>query len=232
MRSFVAPVQWSPIVSNTPSMVNGFDMSAVDSLEPHLRSIVNRRAKLLGPAYRLFYEHPVQFVRAEGVHLYDAEGKQFLDAYNNVPSVGHCHPHVVEAVAKQVATLNTHTRYAAEPLLDYAERLLATYPSEIGNVMFTCSGSEAVDLALRIARFYTRGTGVIVTSNAYHGTTRAAAEISPNLGPAVALGEHVWTVDLPIRDGTSALDIGDEFAANVREAISDMTRHGVKFAAL
>ena len=216
---------------NSASMVNGFDMTDKDSLEPGLRSIVERRAKLLGPAYRLFYDHPVQFVRGEGVYLYDAEGTQFLDAYNNVPSVGHCHPHVVAAIAKQAATLNTHTRYVVEPLLDYAERLLATFPREVGNVMFTCSGSEAVDLALRIARFRTRGAGVIVTSNAYHGTTHAAAEISPNLGSAVPLGRDVWTVEPPMRSQTSDPNVGDEFADRVRAAISDMTRHGVKFAA-
>jgi 4-aminobutyrate aminotransferase-like enzyme len=216
---------------NSASMVNGFDMTDKDSLEPSLRSIVERRAKLLGPAYRLFYDHPVQFVRGEGVYLYDAQGTQFLDAYNNVPSVGHCHPHVVAAIAKQAATLNTHTRYVVAPLLDYAERLLATFPREVGNVMFTCSGSEAVDLALRIARFHTRGAGVIVTSNAYHGTTRTAAEISPSLGSAVPLGRDVWTVEPPMRSQTSDLNVGDEFADRVRAAISDMTRHGVKFAA-
>ena len=157
------------------NMVNGFDMSRLGELEPELRSLVSRRASVLGPAYRLFYEHPVQFVRGYGVHLYDAEGNEYLDAYNNVPSVGHCHPRVVDAVSRQVATLNTHTRYASADLLDYAERLLATLPSYIDNVMFTCTGSEAVDLALRVARYYTGATGVIVTNNAYHGTTTAAA---------------------------------------------------------
>jgi len=216
---------------NTTSMINGFDMSDANALEPELRSLVARRAKLLGPAYRLFYDHPVQFVRAEGVYLYDVEGRQYLDAYNNVPSVGHCHPHVVEAIARQAATLNTHTRYITKPLLDYAERLLATFPSEVSNVMFTCSGSEAVDLALRIARFYTRGSGVIVTGNAYHGTTSAAAEISPSLGPANPLGDNVWTVDLPITEMTAGSESGAEFAERVRRSISDMTRRGIKFAA-
>ena len=168
-------------------MVNSFDMSAVDELDPELASIVRRRAQLLGPAYKLFYKNPVRFVRAEGVYLYDAEGNAYLDAYNNVPAVGHCHPKVVEAIARQAGMLNTHTRYATDTILDYAERLLATFPAEIGNVMFTCTGSEAVDLALRIARFATGGEGVVITQNAYHGVTTAAAEISPSLGPAVAL---------------------------------------------
>jgi 4-aminobutyrate aminotransferase-like enzyme len=94
-------------------MVNGFDMSSVDALDPELRRIVERRASLLGPAYKLFYANPVRFVRAEGVHLFDADGQAYLDAYNNVPSVGHCHPRVGEAIARQAATLNTHTRVPA-----------------------------------------------------------------------------------------------------------------------
>ena len=182
---------------DTATMVNGFDMSSVDALDPELRQIVKRRASLLGPAYKLFYANPVRIVRGEGVHLYDADGQAYLDAYNNVPSVGHCHPRVVEAIARQAATLNTHTRYASELILDYAERLLGTYPAGIGHVMFTCTGSEAVDLALRVARFYTGGEGVVITANAYHGVTAAAAEISPSLGPAVPLGRSVWTVAAP-----------------------------------
>jgi 4-aminobutyrate aminotransferase-like enzyme len=209
-------------VRDTATMVNGFDMETADALDPELRQIVRRRASLLGPAYKLFYASPVRIVRGEGVHLFDADGQEYLDAYNNVPSVGHCHPRVVAAIARQAATLNTHTRYASELILDYAERLLATYPAEIGQVMFTCTGSEAVDLALRIARFHTGGEGTVITANAYHGVTTAAAEISPSLGPAVPLGRPVWAVPPP-RDHT--------FAGRVRAAIADMNRHGVRLAA-
>ena len=88
---------------DTATMVNGFDMDSVDALDPELRQIVKRRASLLGPAYKLFYAKPVRIVRGEGVHLYDADGRAYLDAYNNVPSVGHCHPRVVEAIARQAA---------------------------------------------------------------------------------------------------------------------------------
>ena len=210
---------------DTATMVNGFDISCLDALDPELRRIVERRASLLGPAYKLFYRNPVRVVRAEGVHLFDPDGQVYLDAYNNVPSVGHCHPRVTEAIARQAATLNTHTRYASEQILDYAERLLATYPAELGNVMFTCTGSEAVDLALRIARFRTGGEGIVITANAYHGVTAAAAEISPSLGPAVPLGRTVWTVAPP---GT---DDGHDLAERVRNSIADASRHGVRLAA-
>jgi 4-aminobutyrate aminotransferase-like enzyme len=207
-------------------MVNGFDISSVDALDPELRRIVERRASLLGPAYKLFYRNPVRVVRAEGVHLFDADGQAYLDAYNNVPSVGHCHPRVVEAIARQAATLNTHTRYASELILDYAERLLGTYPAALGHVMFTCTGSEAVDLALRIARFQTGGEGIVITANAYHGVTTAAAEISPSLGPAVPLGRAVWTVTPP-----AGPDPENAFAERVRTSIAEMNRHGVRLAA-
>ena len=214
---------------DTATMVNGFDIAAVDSLDPELRRIVERRASLLGPAYKLFYSKPVRIVRGQGVHLFDADGQAYLDAYNNVPSVGHCHPRVVEAIARQAATLNTHTRYASELILDYAERLLRLYPAGLGNVMFTCIGSEAVDLALRIARFHTGGEGVVITANAYHGVTAAAAEISPSLGPAVSLGRAVWTVAPPA--ALPAEEGGQAFAERVRTAVADMNRHGVKLAA-
>ena len=212
---------------DTAYMVNGFDVETADTLDPELRRIVERRSRLLGPAYKLFYRHPVRIVRAEGVHLYDADGQAYLDAYNNVPSVGHCHPRVVEAIARQAATLNTHTRYANDLILDYAERLLATYPAQIGHVMFTCTGSEAVDLALRVARFQTGGEGIVITANAYHGVTTAAAEISPSLGPAVPLGRPVRTVPAPA-DGE---DAGQAFATGVTDAIADLNRHGIKLAA-
>src|ERR1700678_4492617 len=205
---------------NSAIMVNSFDIETVDTLDPELRRIVKRRAALLGPAYKLFYRNPVRIVRAQGVHLYDADGQAYLDAYNNVPSVGQCHPHVVEAIARQAATLNTHTRYASELILDYAERLLATYPAEIGNVMFTCTGSEAVDLALRIARFQTGGEGTIITANAYHGVTVMIVPSPPSLGPALPLGRTVWTGPPPVSG-----------AGDVLAAIDDMERHGVRLAA-
>lgn len=211
-------------------MVNKFDESTTSSLEPSLRALVERRSRVLGSAYKLFYDHPVAFVRAEGVHLYDAKGEAYLDAYNNVPSVGHCHPHVVEAIARQAARLNTHTRYATEELLDYSERLLSTMPDSLSNMMYTCSGSEAVDLALRVASSASGGTGVVVTSNAYHGTTSAAAAISPNLGPGVPIGTHVRLVSPP-QPGSDPATVGADLAQDVHDAIVDLERHGVPFSA-
>jgi len=194
-------------------------MTDESGVSPDVRDLIARRDAALGGAYRLFYANPVQFVRGEGVYLYDADGNGYLDAYNNVPSAGHAHPAVVAAVAEQMATLNTHTRYLTTGLVEYAERLLSTHSPVLAHAMFTCTGSEANDLALRIARHHTGGTGVIVTANAYHGVTAAVAEVSPSLGAGVPLGAAVRTVPAPVR------------ASDVAAAIADLRRHGIGLAA-
>ena len=171
----------------------------------------------------------MQFVRGEGVWLYDPAGNAYLDAYNNVASVGHSHPHVVQAIARQAAVLNTHTRYLHETVLDYAEKLLATFPAEISQIMFTCTGSEANDLALRVARTCTGGTGFIVTETAYHGVTSALAELSPSLGLPMAKDSHARLVPAPRSAGD---DTGEIFARHVRGALDDMKKNGIRPAGL
>ena len=139
------------------TMANSFDLATAGGLEPRLRDLVERRRAVLGPGYRLFYERPVEVVRGEGVHLYDADGDEYLDAYNNVPCVGHAHPRVVEAIARQAATLNTHTRYLQPSRSSTTPSgCVATHAPAARNVMFTCTGSEANDLALRVARYRDR----------------------------------------------------------------------------
>jgi 4-aminobutyrate aminotransferase-like enzyme len=197
-----------------------FDPSRSSELDPATRGLVERRDRALGTAYRLFYEHPVQFVRGSGTKLWDADGREYLDVYNNVPSVGHAHPRVVAAIAEQAATLNTHTRYLSAGLVDYAEDLLGTLPTSIGNVMFTCTGSEANDLALRIAKNATDAMGVLVTSNAYHGVTTEIAAISPSLGGVESLAPWVRLVD--------PLDL----AASTTAALASLDAAGIKPAAL
>ena len=190
-----------------------------------------RRRRALGPTYHAFYREPVHLVRGEGVWLFDADGNRFLDGYNNVASVGHCHPHVVAALARQASLLNTHTRYLSELIVEYAERLLATCPPALGHALFTCTGSEANDLAVRIACHATGGVGVIVTRTAYHGATLATAAISPSAGGSsvVTRGNRVIPApDTYRRGGADAR----EFAGNLRAAIDEMSREGIKPAAL
>lgn len=214
------------------TMINGFTAEDAARLSETERALIERRARVLGPAYRLFYEHPLHLVKGEGVWLYDADGKRYLDAYNNVASIGHCHPKVVEALYEQAKVLNTHTRYLHEGILDYAEKLLATFPPELDQVMFTCTGSEANDLALRIARQYTGGAGLIVTQLAYHGVTDQIAAASPSLGAGVPVGDFVRTVRAPDAYRLGAENVAQIFADDVRAAIADLRRCGIKPAAL
>src|SRR5688500_16903873 len=137
----------------TDSFPNGFDPELQAELPWHLQETIQRRNEVLGPGYMLMYREPVEFVSGHGAHLIDRDGHDYLDAYNNVPCVGHAHPHVVKAVSCQMAAVNTNTRYVQEPLVDYAERLLATFPEELSKLSLACSGSEANDLAMREATF-------------------------------------------------------------------------------
>ena len=188
-------------------------------------ALLARRARVLAPTYRLFYEQPLQIVRAEGVWMYDDSGRRYLDAYNNVPVVGHCHPQVVEALTRQARTLNTHTRYLAEQPLQLAEELLATLPRELDSVIFTCTGSEANDLAVRISKAVTGGSGFIVTEFAYHGATEVIAGMSPEDGRP--LGPGVYTVAAPLgADGAAA------FGDRVGRCLERMQADGVRLAAM
>ncbi|HEY9040399.1 MAG TPA: aspartate aminotransferase family protein [Roseovarius sp.] len=208
------------------TMVNAYD-GTTNSLDPADQALIARRQQALGPAYRLFYDEPLHPVRGQGVWLWDKAGKRYLDAYNNVVSVGHCHPAVTQAIAAQAGTLNTHTRYLHEGPVAYAERLLATMPDALGHVMFTCTGSEANDLALRIVRTGTGRQGVIVTRLAYHGVTEAVSELSPSLGDYVPRGARVRLIDAP--DGGP--DQGARMAANLAGAIAAMRKDGIEPAA-
>ncbi len=210
---------------NRMSMVNAFDPATAAALDAKSQALIARRQQALGPAYRLFYEEPLHLVRGEGVWLYDSAGEAYLDAYNNVASIGHAQPDVVRAISAQSATLVTHTRYLHEGVLHLAERLLATLPSELGHVMFTCTGSEANDLAYRLACSATGQRGVIVTANAYHGVTEAVAQFSPSLGAGVPRGAHVRVVPAPDRY-RGAEDVGEAFAAAVAAAAADLHAAG------
>jgi len=213
------------------AMPNSFDPSAAAGLPERDAGLVARRRRALGPGYKLLYRRPLELVRGDGVLVYDRDGAEYLDAYNNVPCVGHSEPTVVAAVAAQMAALNTNTRYLAEPILDYAERLLATHDTGLETLMLATTGSEANDLALRIARHATGATGVVVSAHAYHGLTSAIAELSPSLGAKEPLGLHVRAV-APPDPGEDAATAGPAFARRVAAAIDDLERHGVRTAAV
>ncbi|OSN11371.1 4-aminobutyrate aminotransferase [Lonsdalea iberica] len=209
---------------------NSFRAEHADALSQDIRQLTDKRSKVLGDSYRLFYRNPVHLVRGEGQYLWDASGKQYLDVYNNVASIGHCHPAVIDAVQQQMSQLNTHTRYLHERILDYTEDLLTTLPPEITKAMYMCTGSEANDLAIRVARAYSGGTGIIVSQEAYHGTSDLTSGASPALGSGQPLAATTRLVPAPDRYRVNAPDLGVWFANEIQKQIDDMAAHGIKFA--
>ena len=213
-------------------MVNAYAAGEGVALDPAASELLARRERVLGAPYRLFYREPVHVVRGAGAHLFGPDGEDYLDAYNNVPAVGHANPRVQAAIAAQAAQLNTHTRYLTDGIVDYAERLTARFPSPLDQAIFACTGSEAVDLALRIARTRTGAEGIIATRNAYHGTTAAAAEISPSLGPDNPIPDRVILIDAPDPLREPVAGAADAFAARVRAAIAEFAARGIGFAGM
>lgn len=199
-------------------------------------TLIERRKRVLGPAYHLFYEEPVHLVRGEGAWLFDAAGKRYLDCYNNVASVGHCHPRVVAALTAQAGKLNTHTRYLHENVVRYAERLGATLPGDLNVCMFVCTGTEANDLAFRIARTVTCNLGAIVTEHAYHGNSMVVTELSTAEYPAADRPDYLAVIEPPdplhgpFRYGES--DLGQRYAGLVDGAIDELKIRGVAPAML
>jgi 4-aminobutyrate aminotransferase-like enzyme len=193
-------------------------------------ALLDRRVRLLGAASPLFYRRPLQLVRGEGVWLFDAEGRRYLDAYNNVAHVGHCHPHVVEALTRQAKTLNTHTRYLHAAILDYGEALTATFDGELSMLHLCCSGTEANELALRIAKASSGATGIIVTDFCYHGNSAAIAALSTAFPGPEGIGANVRSITAP--DPYRQPDGAEQFGAQVRDAIDSLAASGLKPAAL
>ncbi len=194
--------------------------------QPASDDILAARREHIGPSLSVSYRRPLTIVRGWMQHLYDADGRTYLDAVNNVPHVGHCHPRVVEAGRRQMAVLNTNTRYLHERLVEYAGRLCATLPDPLRVCYFVNSGSEANELALRLARCVTGSRDTIVVDVGYHGNTNAVVEISPYKfnGPGGAgAPPHVHVVPTPdlyrgiYRD--AADDAGARYAAHVAATV-------------
>jgi 4-aminobutyrate aminotransferase-like enzyme len=194
-------------------------------------TLLQRRERLMGPNVPTFYRAPLHLVRGEGCWVWDAAGRRYLDCYNNVPHVGHCHPHVVQAIARQAARLNTHTRYLHEGVLDYIERLTATMGHGLSQAIMTCTGSEANDIALRMAQAATGRSGIIATDNTYHGNTLAVSQLSTRRPPIGGRWPSVRLVPAP-DVLLPAPDAAQRFAAHVAEAIADLDAAGFGIAGL
>jgi len=192
--------------------------------------LIERRKRAMGPAYEHFYREPLYLTRGEGVWLFDNEGKRYLDCYNNVPSVGHCHPHVVEQVTRQIATLNTHTRYLHHAIIEYAEMLADTLPGDLSVCTLVCTGTEANDLAYRIARAVTGNEGAICTAGAYHGNSTLVSELSPEFERKRPKPDFIVDVAPPdLYRGQFEIDDPDltqKYANLVDEGIAELEDNG------
>lgn len=195
--------------------------------------LIADRTRLMGPNVSTFYDEPVHFVKGEGVWLWDADGRKYLDCYNNVPHVGHCNPRVVDAICRQASTLNTHTRYLHDGILDYIERLTGTMDASLDTAILTCTGSEANDIALRMAEAVTGKRGIIATDATYHGNTSLVSQLSKSNVPTVGfgLGQYFRFVDAPDSYRRPDPD-GTGFAAKVAAQIDSLEQDGTGFAAL
>ncbi|HEY6352314.1 MAG TPA: aminotransferase class III-fold pyridoxal phosphate-dependent enzyme [Candidatus Angelobacter sp.] len=190
---------------------------------------LNQRRRLLGPNLSISYRNPLKIVRGWRQYLYDDCGRAYLDVYNNVPLVGHSHPRVVRAVQQQMGILNTNTRYLHQNIVRYASRLTERLPAPLRVCYFVNSGSEANELALRLARAHTRHEDVIVLEHAYHGHTSTLIDISPYKfdGPG-GRGRKPWLHVVPLPDGYRGLyrrgepDLGRRYAAHVAEVLDGL----------
>ncbi|NNF40755.1 MAG: aminotransferase class III-fold pyridoxal phosphate-dependent enzyme [Woeseiaceae bacterium] len=198
------------------------------------RRLVAARRSLMGRNATHFYERPMHFERAEGPWLYATDGHRYLDCYNNVPQVGHCHPHVVRAISRQAAALNTNTRYLYSTAIEYAERLTQKLAPHLGACLFVNSGSEANDVAWQMAKLVTGNSGAIIMEDAYHGVTDVIRQFSPGR-PGAQLPDFLRGLLVPdpyrgpFRNGDA--DLADKYAADTDRAIAELCDSGHGLAA-
>lgn len=201
-----------------------------------VEELLARRDRVLGPGTPLFYDQPLHLVRGEGVWLWDADGRRYLDVYNNVPSVGHCHPHVVDALVSQARKLNIHTRYLDETIINYAERLLGTFGGDLSTLTLTCTGSEANDVALQMAQATTGATGIIGTNATYHGNTAAVSQLATIFTPVGGYKPHVRRIPSPdsyrTLHGLSGEALCAAYVQEVAAAVASLQQAGYGVAAL
>jgi 4-aminobutyrate aminotransferase-like enzyme/Ser/Thr protein kinase RdoA (MazF antagonist) len=206
------------------------DLKPFENRGASATEVLKARQRIIAPSISPSYDSPLKILRGKGQYLYDYNGRPFLDLYNNVCHVGHCHPKVVEAGQKQMARLNTNTRYLYDGLAAYAQKLCNTLPGELDTCFFVNSGSEANELALRIARTYTGQKDILVVENAYHGHTSSMIDISPYkfMGKGGKGRPEPWVHMVPVPDGYrgkfkgSKQDAGKAYGDKVGELIETL----------
>lgn len=194
--------------------------------------LLQRRDRAFGRGAKLFYDEPLHLVRGEGAGLFGADGRRYVDMYNNVPCVGHAHPRIVEAMARQQATLNTHSRYLSEPAIALAERLTALQ-RVTESAVFSCSGTEAIEIALRMAQIATGRHGIVCTDHTYHGNNTVVGALT-NLPAGDTRHPHIRSIPFPetLRPLAPGDVLADAYIARLKAAIEDLKSTGQGFAAL
>jgi len=195
-----------------------------------------RREQALGVGAELFYDEPLHIVRGEGAYLYDADGRRYIDMYNNVPCVGHGNPVVAEAMARQQGTLNVLSRYLHEGIVSFAERLTGLQHDGIESAIFSCSGTEAVEVAIEIARVATGTRGIVCTDSTYHGSSAFVGQLS-YMGRTSCESDEIRAFPFPemyrpLVEGADDEEIGEAYLRTVRAAIDGLQQSGAGFSAL
>ncbi|MBT6209335.1 MAG: aspartate aminotransferase family protein [Woeseia sp.] len=195
-----------------------------------------RRDLALGSGAELFYDRPLEIIRGEGVYLYDREGRRYVDMYNNVPVVGHANPAIVKAMSEQQATVNVHSRYLHDGIVTFAERLAALNHDRIESVVFSCSGTEAVEVAIQMARVVTGKRGIVCTDATYHGNTELVGSLS-YLGSEPPESGDIRAFPFPERfrplvDGVSEEKLCEAYLDRVAACIASLKAEGCGFATL
>jgi 4-aminobutyrate aminotransferase-like enzyme/Ser/Thr protein kinase RdoA (MazF antagonist) len=220
-------------LSPDPNLLTRIPSACFPAARMEAERIIEERAARIGRNLSISYRKPLRMARGHRQYLYDGDGQRYLDCYNNVPHVGHSHPKVVRAAQRQMAVLNTNTRYLHENLVRYAKALTATLPEPLSVCFFTSSGSEATELALRLARAHTGQRDLIVGDHAYHGHTTTLIDISPYKaeGPG-GKGLPDWVHKAPIPDDYRGVikrgeaSVGPRYAALIEPLIAQIHAHG------
>ena len=180
----------------------------------------------------LFYEEPVHLVKGKGIWLYDDSGNKYMDCYNNVPCVGHCHPRVVEALSKQAGQLNTHSRYLSKVVVDYSERLMSLHADPLSVLQMGCSGTEAIEIAIKMARLATGGKGIICSNATYHGNSHETIRMT--IGPFEPDFKRVPFPEKfrPIKADLSDEELCDLYLKEIKTAISEFSENNIPLAGM
>ena len=191
----------------------------------------NKRSQFMGDS-PLFYKEPINLESGEGVWLYDKSGKKYLDVYNNVPVAGHCHPRIVASLTDQASKLNVHSRYVSDVVVDYSEKLTSLHSDNLSKLQMACSGTEAVEVAIKMARIYTGGQGIICSNATYHGNSHETFRMT--IGPFEPEFRRVTYPESyrPIKEGLSEAELCALYIKEVEKQIEGFNQDGIKFAGL